>query len=403
VKTKAPKKIKVHSLTGRITEKVMKKSFKGVKRNRGAAGIDRISIEKYEENLEDNLKRLMGDLKSRTYKPLPLRRRYIPKGNGKLRPLGIPAVQCRIAQEVVRALLSPIFERMFHDSSYGFRPGRNCHQAIAKVREYLDQGYHYVLDADIKGFFDNIPHKVIMEAVSAEVADGNILGLCEKFLKAGVMEGRKFYPTSKGTPQGGVISPLLANAVLHTLDMELDKHGLKFVRYADDFVILCKTKHQAQGALDIVEKVMRELELELSPEKTHITHASEGFEFLGFLITTKHTKMRDKSKEKLKETLRELTTRSRNLDARAIEKISQVIRGTVNYFALPITHVLKQFEKLDQWLRKRLRCMKYKRISKRDNFRLRRKHINRLGIVSAYEHCRTRQRNQRLCPLRGNH
>jgi len=384
VKTKVPKKIKVHSLTGRITMELMEKAFKAVKRNRGAAGIDRMTIEKFEENLLEKLATLMVDLKQRTYKPQALRRKYIPKGDGseKLRALGIPTVRCRISQEVIRQLLSPTFERIFHQNSYGFRPGRNCHQAIVKVQGYLKEGYHFVLDADIKGFFDNIPHKIIMTAVAAEIADGNVLQLCEKFLQAGVMEDGKFHPTTKGTPQGGVVSPLLANAVLNKLDTELDKRGYRFVRYADDFVILCKTEQLAHGALEIVQDVMEELGLELSPEKTHITHAKNGFEFLGFFITLRHAKMREKSIEKFKQTLRELTTRSRNLDARVIEKLNQVIRGTVNYFATPFTHTLRQYEKLDLWLRRRIRCMKYKRISIRDNFRMKRKHINRLGLLS---------------------
>jgi RNA-directed DNA polymerase len=231
-----------------------------------------------------------------------------------------------------------------------------------------------------------------MAAISAEVADGNILQLCEKFLKAGVMEGNKFLPTKKGTPQGGVISPLLANAVLHTLDTELDTHGFKFVRYADDFVVMCKTEAQAQGALGLVKEIMDSLGLELSQEKTHVTHSSKGFEFLGFIITTRNTKMRDKSKEKFKQKLRDLTKRSRNLDARVIEKLNQVIRGTVNYFSTPLTHTLTQFYKLDEWLRKRIRCMKYKRISARDNLRYRRKYIDRLGLLSCYDLSRARTR-----------
>jgi group II intron reverse transcriptase/maturase len=200
-------KIKHHSLTGRITLLLMYRAFRNVRRNRGAAGIDRESIAAFEINLEANLLALMRRLKEGTYQPLPLRRVHIPKGQGQTRPLGIPAVRDRVAQEVVRLLLSPLFERIFHDDSYGFRPDRNCHMAVQQVLELHQQGYTYVLDADIKGFFDNLPHQVIMAAVAAEVADGTILDLVERFLKAGVMEEGVLQPTTVGTPQGGVISP----------------------------------------------------------------------------------------------------------------------------------------------------------------------------------------------------
>src|SRR3990167_499552 len=180
-----PKKRKIHSLTGRITSKLMQEAWKAVKRNRGAAGIDRISIDLYSLHAGTNLDSLAKELKSRSYKPRPLKRVYIPKWKGKMRPLGIPTVQCRIAQEVVRRLINPIFEKKFHNNSYGFRPGRNCHQAVNKVKGCLSDGFLYIVDADIKGFFDNIPHKLIMKGVSAEIADGNILQLIEKFLKSG--------------------------------------------------------------------------------------------------------------------------------------------------------------------------------------------------------------------------
>ena len=181
-------KIKAHSLTGRITRDLMPDAFRNVKRNRGAAGIDKVSIQLYEINLIENLLALMRRLKDGTFRPLPLRRVHIPKGDGKTRPLGIPAVRDRVAQEVLRQLLSPLFERIFHDDSYGFRPARGCHMAVERVVELHQQGYTHVLDADIKGFFDNIPHDVIMAGVADEVADGNILRLVERFLKAGVME-----------------------------------------------------------------------------------------------------------------------------------------------------------------------------------------------------------------------
>jgi RNA-directed DNA polymerase len=291
-----PKKFKVHSLTGRINPQLIWLAFKAVKKNRGAAGLDKVSIKMFEKNLQQNLDALMKDLKARTYKPIALKRVYIPKGGGKLRPLGIPAVRCRIAQEVVRRLIEPIFEQQFHDNSYGFRPGRNCHMAVEKVLEYTNDGHKFVLDADIKAFFDNISHKLIMQCVAAQIADGNILGLIEKFLRSGVMDDGVFKPTTRGTPQGGVISPLFANIVLNYLDWQLHANRFKFVRYADDFVVTCKSLSQAEKALDLVKNILaQDLFLELSPDKTTIARLCDGFQFLEFYISNKTTRMRPKS------------------------------------------------------------------------------------------------------------
>jgi group II intron reverse transcriptase/maturase len=346
----------------------MRQAFKAVKKNRGAAGLDKVSIEMFEANLEQNLEALMKDLKSRTYQPIPLKRVHIPKGKGKLRPLGIPALRCRVAQEVVRRLINPIFEKMFHDCSYGSRPGRNCHMALEKLLADAHDGHHVVFDADIKAFFDNISHKLIMQLVAAQIADGNILGLIEKFLRSGVMEDGVLKPTTKGTPQGGVISPLLANIVLNHLDWQLESNGFKFVRYVDDFVVLCKSMRQAEKAHESVQRIVQQdLQLELSPEKTKIVRLSQGFEFLRFYISSRSTCMRNKSVEKFKMKIRSLTKRSDNLDAELIVKLNRVIRGTVNYFNASFATIITQFRKLDAWIRKRIRCMKYKRISRNDN------------------------------------
>jgi group II intron reverse transcriptase/maturase len=375
-------KIKAHSLTGRITCLLMYHAFRKVRRNRGAAGIDKVSITMFEANLEQNLLALMRDLKTGAFQPLPLRRVHIPKGPGQTRPLGIPAVRDRVAQEVLRQLLSPLFERLFHDDSYGFRPGRNCHQAVQRVLELHRHGHVYVLDADIKGFFDNIPHAVIMAGVAAEVADGNILRLVERFLKAGVMEEGVFRPTPGGTPQGGVISPLLANITLNSLDWHLHEHGLRCVRYADDFVVLGQTESQVQQAVDLVQQHLTSLGLTLSAEKTKTTKFREGFAFLGFAISSWSVTMRPKSIEKFKTKIRELTPRRHNLDPRLITKLNQVVRGTANYFATPYSNVGDLFRGLDRWMRMRLRCMKFKRKSRADNGRFRLRHFRSLGLVS---------------------
>lgn len=385
-------KSKEHSLTGRITDVLMLEAFKAVKKNRGSAGIDKVSIKMYESNLKDNLLSLMRDLKQGTFQPIPLRRKHISKGDGKTRPLGIPAVRCRIAQEVVRRLINPIFESRFHKNSYGFRPGRNCHQAVEQSLEFVQQGYRYIVDVDIKGFFDNITHNLIMESVAAKISDGNILNLIEKFLTSGVMEEGKFIPTTKGTPQGGVISPILANIALNHLDWFLEENGYHFVRYADDFLVMCKTKPEAERALEIIQSFLTEMRLETSPQKTKICHYSEGFNFLGFTIKACSIQMRIKSREKFENKIREITTRSHNLDKEVIEKLNRVIRGTVNYFGTTFSTMKSVFRELDRWIRRRIRCMKYKRINKIDNHYLLNKHIKQMGLLSCYDLNKTRLR-----------
>jgi group II intron reverse transcriptase/maturase len=378
-------KLKVHSLTGRITSKLVFEAWRTVRRNRGAAGVDKVSIQMFEKNLEANLDRLMRELKRGTFTPLPARRVYIPKDarGRKFRPLGIPAVRDRVAQEVLRRLLNPIFEAKFHDHSYGFRVGRSGHEAVEKVLELGRQGLRYVLDADISGFFDNLSHSAIMRELSDVVADGNILRLVEKFLRAGVMEGGNLRPTRVGTPQGGVASPLLANIALNVLDWHLHEHGFRFVRYADDFVVLCRTEDEAKEALALVERLLADrLGLSLSPEKTKVTRFHEGFTFLGFDIKSRFVRMRAKSVENFKTKVRRITRRSHNLDEAMIEELNRVIRGTANYFATPWSHCGNAYRSLDRWIRMRLRCMKFKRKSQVDNVRIRLKHFRHMNLLS---------------------
>ena len=380
-------KIKAHSLTGRITLPLLHDAFRAVKRNRGAAGIDQVSVNMFEANLADNLLALHRELKDGSFRPLPLRRKLIPKEPGKFRPLGIPAVRDRVAQEVVRRLINGIFEPQFHDSSFGFIQGRNCHQALRQALNLHDEGFGYVLDADIQGFFDNLPHAVIMEAVASQVADGNILSLIEKFLRAGVMEDGVFKPTTVGTPQGGVISPLLANIVLNHLDWQLHARGCRFVRYADDFVVLCKSRTQAEEALTLASHVLNLLGLALSAEKTSITTFGKGYSFLGFVLSSRFRVMRPKSVRKFQDKVRNITRRSDNFSASVITKLNQVIRGTAQYFATPWFTGRGAWRTLDCWIRRRVRCMKYKRFSLHDNRRLRLKQFERLGLLSLEGFC----------------
>jgi group II intron reverse transcriptase/maturase len=253
--------------------------------------------------------------------------------------------------------------------------------AVRRVLELKRRGYQHVLDADIKGFFNNIPHHVIMNGVSALVADGNILRLVEQFLRAGVIEDGVFTSTDVGTPQGGVISPLLANITLNSLDWALHDAGCRFVRYADDFVVLTQSEAKVREAHDLVQQHLTSIGLALSAEKTKMTTFRKGFAFLGFDIAAWSVKMRPKSVEKFKDKIRELTPRHQNLDAKVVTKINQVVRGTANYFDTAFSQCWNLFRTLDRWMRMRIRCMKFKRKRITDNWRCRLKHLRHRGLL----------------------
>lgn len=382
----AVKRRKVHSLTGRIDTKRMHLAFRRVKRNGGGPGVDGVTIEMFEANLEQNLAALMFDLKHRGhYHASPLRRVYVPKGKGKqMRPLGIPTVRDRVAQEVIRALLEPIFEPTFVECSYGFRPDRNAHQAIEAILQAYLEGNGFVVEVDIEAFFDNIPHELIIDLVAERVADGNILQIIREFLTAEVIEDGESHPTDRGTPQGGVISPLLANIVLNVLDQRLMQADFRLIRYADDFVILCPCLASAEQALALTIEILTSLSLSVSPEKTLITPYRLGFDFLGFHIASKTVSIRRTSMEKFKVRIRSLTIRSHNLDSEVVDRLNRVIIGFANYFITPYTTVMDQCRQLDTWIRMRLRCMKFKRISRGDNRRFPNRHFVRKGLVSLY-------------------
>ena len=402
---------KEHSLTGRITIELMRQGQRvwrevmgrplSRKSSATEAGVDKVSVGRFEANLEPNLLALMKVLKSGAFRPDPLLRVRISKGprTKKTRPLGIPVVRDRVAQEVLRRLLEPIFEPLFQDASFGFRPKRNCHQAIQWLLSLHDAGYLWVLDADVEGFFDHIPQNVIMQLVADKVADGNILRLLQRFLTAGVMDDGVFKPTTVGTPQGGVISPLLANIVLNQLDWALHRAGFQFARYADDFVVLTRSQQQAQEAMELVQQVLETpLQLRLSPEKTRIMTFGKGYEFLGFFLSSRSRRMRDKSQQKFKDKVRELTVRCHNLDAEAILKLNRVIRGTAQYFTPEFATNRWLFQKLDSWVRMRLRSMKLKRKNYNDNRKLRvRFFCRKLGLLSLESFCLCRNTYGQVC------
>lgn len=333
-------------------------SWERVEKNQGAAGVDKVTIEKFGRRYIEYIAKIHKGLRETTYKPLQIIRKYIPKGDGKMRPLGIPCVIDRIVQGAIKLIIEPIFEYEFSESSYGFRPGRGCKDALRKVQENLDLGYTHVVDADLQSYFDTIPHDKLMEKIQERIADGRVLDLIKGFLKQGILEECKEWIPTSGSPQGGVLSPLLANIYLHPLDKLMEEKGFRMVRYADDFVIMCKTKKEAQNALDLTKEWINKNDLTLHPGKTHIGNCNivgEGFEFLGYRFENGKRQVRKKSLNKIKDRIRSLTKRNNGFSMSfIIEKLNPVLRGWFEYFkhAFPWT-----FERLDKWIRRRLRAI----------------------------------------------
>lgn len=341
-------------------------AWKRVKRNKGAAGVDGQSVEHFAAQAKSSLKWLHDELREGRYKPSPVRRHWIPKpGTDKQRPLGIPTVKDRVVQGALRNALEPIFEKKFVEHSYGFRPRRSCKQALRRVVELLGQGYVHVVDADITDYFGTIVRKILMAEVEREIADGRVLDLIETFLDQSVMDGLKEWTPEEGTPQGAVISPLLANIYLHPVDVAMQQAGFEMVRYADDIVILCKTEEDARQALTLLTGEMAKLELQLHPEKTRLVEVKEsrGFDFLGYHIKVDYKRPRTKSMKKFKDKIRELTPRNHgNSLEKLITRLNQSLRGWFNYFKHSHRNT---FTKLDSWIRRRLRAILLRRHKKR--------------------------------------
>lgn len=334
-------------------------AFGKVWRKGGSAGADEQTVAHFARQAEAELARLHEQLRDGTYRPQPVRRAWIPKpGSNEKRPLGIPAVRDRTVQAALRHVLEPIFETEFAEHSYGFRPGRGARDALRRVDHLLQAGHAWVVDADLKSYFDTIPHERLLALVQARVADGRVLALVESFLRAGVLEETKgWQPTGQGTPQGGVISPLLANLYLNPFDHEMARAGWELVRYADDFVILCRSEAEAQTALAQVREWVAQAGLVLHPEKTRIVDARQpgGFDFLGYHFERGLKWPRAKSLKKLKDRLREKTTR---LDGRSLQVIvadvNRTLRGWYGYFQHSRASV---FTGVDGYVRRRLRSL----------------------------------------------
>lgn len=333
-------------------------AWRQVKANKGAAGMDGQSIERFAAQAERYLDELAEDLKAGRYQAAPVRRVEIPKAGGKTRPLGIPTVKDRVVQAAVKRVIEPIFEKEFLPMSYGFRPGRGCKDALREVDGWLKKGYTHVVDADFKGYFDSIPHARLQERIKERIRDGRLLKLLAGWLRQDIVQGLERWTPTGGTPQGAVISPLLANIYLHPLDEHMTQRGYAMVRYADDFVILCQTAEAAGKALEEIKAWVAENELSLHPDKTHIGDCrvtGQGFEFLGYRFEAGKRTVRKKSLESLKDKVRTLTRRTRGDSLeRVIADLNPMLRGWYGYFKHAQGWI---FQRMDGMIRRRLRAL----------------------------------------------
>jgi RNA-directed DNA polymerase len=334
-------------------------AFEKVARNRGGSGVDHQTIEMFRNQKQKNLERLAEALASSSYKPQAIRRVWIPKPGkrSEKRPLGIPTVRDRVVQTALRNVMEPIFEKDFAEHSYGFRPGRGCKDALRRVDRLLKEDYTWVVDADLKSYFDTIPHKRLIEAVAEKISDGRVLELIEGFLKQEVMEPMKSWQPERGTPQGAVMSPLLSNIYLDPLDHLVAQEGLEMTRYADDFVIQCRSEREAHRALGLVREWAEGAGLELHPEKTRVVDATRpgGFDFLGYHFERGYRWPGDKSLKRLKDAIRQKTKRNNGHSLRdIIEDTNRTLYGWFEYFKH--SHHTT-FRPLDGWIRMRLRSI----------------------------------------------
>ena len=339
--------------------------------NQGAAGVDYQSCDQFAEHLGEELDRLGQAMRAHRYQPLPVRRVWIPKpGTTKQRPLGVPAIRDRVAEEAMRRVMEPIWEPTFSPDSYGFRPGRSAHDAVHRIFDHLEQGYRWVVDADIQDYFGSMDQPLLIDKVAERISDGTVLGWIRDMLRAGVMDAGQWHATPRGTSQGSVISPLLANIYLDALDQVMAAlPGIQFIRYADDWCALARTKEEAEAALTTAQKVLNALRLTLHPEKTRIVDIREtAFDFLGFTffwVVSKDGSGRplfgpkQAAIERFKNRVRELTRRTRPMNLQmVIDDLAPVIRGWGQYFT--ISHH-GHYYRLDAWIRERCRAFVAKR------------------------------------------
>ena len=346
-----------------LSDENIKTAYKKVYANKGAGGVDGVTVDELEEYLKANLNSIRQQIRTRTYKPQPVLRVEIPKPNGGVRKLGIPTVVDRVIEQAITQILTPIFEPIFSDSSYGFRPHRSCEQAIIKLLEYFNDGYVWIVDIDLEKFFDNVPQDKLMSYVGRVIHDGDTESLIRKYLKAGVMVRDRYEETNVGTPQGGNLSPLLSNIMLNELDRELESRGQRFTRYADDCVIVVKSRAAATRVMySITGWIERKLGLKVNATKTHITPPSR-LKYLGFGFWKDKNgwkaRPHEDSVEKFKRKLKHLCKRKWSVDLTyRIKKINEVTRGWINYFR--IGSMKQKLQSIDEHLRRMLRVIIWK-------------------------------------------
>jgi group II intron reverse transcriptase/maturase len=374
---------KVHSLVDKIYKrKNLAVAWEKVKRNRGAGGIDGEDIAVFEARLKEQLERLHCELRDETYQPRPVMQRLIPKAGqpGKHRALGIPTIYDRVCQQAILNRLEPIFEEVFDEASFGYRKGRSTKDALRKVWCELEQGHEWVVDADLRDFFGSVDHEKLLTLVNQRVSDGRVLGLLEQILQAGCVTKGKRLATEQGTPQGGVVSPLLSNILLTPFDREMRRKGYRLTRYADDWLVTCKSRREAQAALIAAQRILEQLGVTLHAGKTRIVHVRQGFEFLGYKVKrgSRPLKLaaskirsgvrggdlyaypRAKSIQHFKDQIRARTRRKAPVSTRAlIDEINPIIRGWGHYYCK--AHVRKLFARLARWIVRRLWSHRYKR------------------------------------------
>lgn len=363
-----------------LHEKKLYEAFKRVKASGGTGGIDRQDIGDFETGIGENIRKLVNELREKSYNPLPVKRVEIPKGNGKVRKLGIPAVRDRVVQQALLTILQPIYEEDFHPSSYGYRPGRSCHQAISKATMFMRKyELNQVVDMDLSKCFDTLDHELIIKFMRKRVTDGSVLKLVEKFLKSGVMSGGVTHEVMEGSPQGGVISPLLANIYLNEFDQFMMKRGYRIVRYADDILILCESQRSAKHALEVATAYLeKDLRLTVNKEKTHITDSSRGVKFLGVEIFSTYTKIQEKKIKDFKEKVKLLTKRTQGMNMEmVIKRLNPILRGFANYFR--IANCKGLFKEIMPWVRRRLRAIQLKLWKKPERLHRRLRQLGYMG------------------------
>ena len=385
----------------------LNEAWRQVEENRGAPGVSGQTVEDYSKNATERLNRLGRRLHEGTYAAQPIRQKLIPKtdGSGKMRELGIPEVEDRIVQAAIVRLIEPIFEDKFLEGSYGFRPERSAHHALSRVETAIAADRPFVVDADISNCFGSIPHDALMNEVAKEISDTRLMGLIRSFVKADIVKEMESCTPVSGTPQGAVLSPLLANVYLHEFDLQMSRAGYEVVRYADDFVVLSRTKEEADEARACAEKVLQAMGLKLHPEKTRVVDSrQEPFQFLGYVFAPKGRWPRKGSEQKLRDRIREKTPRSGGQSLRVvIIRLNRTLKGWYRYFRHCVANV---FEAVDGFVRRRLRSILRQYEGRRgaarngrDNQRYPSSFFRQLQLFSLEEQSKADRRGRRLIPF----